>query len=225
MPINVQPAKLRDEIVKEIQKAAPSESNLKEIGRQLLKHNADPAAEAIVESYYRCLLVAYLQTEYKIEREEVPRCINSSHRAPRLVCWYSPRHDHDSITPTSWKASWKEMRDRYTPIRKHETLRRADLYVIAQGKIVSVEFKHVGSHEVSGLNGCIQQMKRYADKHAATLMVIYSTAKAGSEVRGVAQIREALGPKTPVVVVYGPRCDEPASLVTARGVRWVEIPL
>lgn len=203
MSINCPHTKLRDEIERTIRKAVPSESDIAMIAGQLRKHEADPASEAIVESYYRCLLVDHLQKTYRIEQEEVPLCINSSHRAPRLVCCATPRHRHYSIEKERWLEGWWRMRDRYTPIRRHETLRRADLYVIGQEQIVSVEFKYAGLHGIRDPSHCIEQMKRYVIRHAATMMVVYAALKPDSDVRGVADVRRALGPATPVVVVYG----------------------
>jgi hypothetical protein len=94
--------------------------------------------------------------------------------------------------------------DIYVRDQRRKSLRRADLYFVALGQIVSVEFKYVGLHGLRDAKAVAGQMRRFVENHAATLLVIYSGSKDGSEVRGVARLRDRLGPAVPVVLVYGP---------------------
>ena len=92
----------------------------------------------------------------------------------------------------------------YVRVGGRRSLRRADLYVIADGKIVSVEFKYADLHGVRDPKAVAKQMQLYVKNHKATLLVIYSGSEKGTEVKGVKKVREALGSAAPVVLVYGP---------------------
>jgi hypothetical protein len=55
--------------------------------------------------------------------------------------------------------------------------KHADLYVLAQNKIISFEFKYVGSQGLARVDECATQGNRYIDAgHAASIFVIYSSA-------------------------------------------------
>ena len=91
--------------------------------------------------------------------------------------------------------------------QRRKSLRRADLYVVAQGKIVSLEFKHVGPPGVRNPKAVAEQMRLYVKHHAATLLVIYSGSKGGSEIRGLARLHDLLdplGPTVTLVAIDGP---------------------
>ena len=75
---------------------------------------------------------------------------------------------------------------------------------MALNQIVSVEFKYVGPHGVRNAGAVAAQMRLYVKHHAATLLVIYSGTKAGTEVRGMSRLAELLDPAVPVVLLHGP---------------------
>jgi hypothetical protein len=214
--INSQPARLAAEIARKIENATPPTKRvIADIRRQLVHHKAQPAPECVVESFYRCLLTDHFQQRSHIELDDLPSFINSSHWAASLVCSASPRHSHYFIPGVNWRAAWQRMRKQYpnrvdmsVPVpHGGKSLRRADLYVVAQGQIVSIEFKYVGPNGVRNPKAVAKQMELYVKHHAATLLVIYSSTKKRSEVRGLARLGELLdrlGSAVTLVVPHGP---------------------
>ena len=52
--------------------------------------------------------------------------------------------------------------------------KRADLYVAAADKVVSVEFKYVGVTGLRDVGGCAAQLGLHAAHHAEAISVLYS---------------------------------------------------
>jgi len=212
--INVQPAALVAEVGRVIEKATPSEQDVFEVRRQVLARQAhlglqDRAApECVAESFFRCLVIDHLQCHYRVALEEIPDWINSSHTATRRVCSTPSRHSHHHIADTDWAEGWRRLQHRHPEVNvyvpRRRSAKRADLYLVTSDKVVSVEFKYVGQHGLRDVPACAGQMRRYVEKHAATLLAIYDGANKGSEVRGVDQLRSLFGPALSVVVVSGP---------------------
>jgi hypothetical protein len=211
MSINCQPVKLRDEIAAKIQSALPREEDVEEVRWQLLRQKAEATSELIVECFYRCLVTDELQRRYRIGLDDLPSCVNSSHVAARRVCWVGSPHAHQSIQPKPWARAWDDLRERHPEAdnwlpdqRRRETLRHADLYVVAQDRIVSVEFKYVSVQGVKHPEAIVEQMQRYVDKHAATLLVVYSDSDDKRVGRSMVQLTKLLDPPVPVVLLRGP---------------------
>jgi hypothetical protein len=210
MSINIQPGELRDEIATAILSVRPQDEEVPRIREQLLNQKYEATSELIVECFYRCLVTDDLQRRYGIGLDDLPSCVNSSHVPPRRVCGVGSPHTHGTISLLLWKWAWKQMQkqhpevDNGSPVQRgSEALRHADLYVVAQEQVVSVEFKYVGVAGVRNAKAVAAQMQRYVEKHAATLLVIYSGTEAGSEVQGMARLRKWLDPAVPVVLLHG----------------------
>jgi hypothetical protein len=216
--ICVQPAALVAEIARVIEEARPSKRDVLEVRRQVLARQAhlgleDRAApECVAESFFRCRVIDHLQRRFRIELEAIPDCINSSHTATRGVCSAPARHSHQHIADAEWAKAWRRLQHQHPEVnvyvRGRRSAKRADLYLVTREEVVSVEFKYVGRHGLRDVPACAAQMRRYVEKHAATLLAIYDGANNGSEVRGVDRLRSLLGPAVRIVVVSGP--DIPA---------------
>lgn len=216
--IKTQPAVLAAEIAGVIQAATPSEQDIMEVQRQVLCRHAElrlgkkAAPEEVIEGFYRCLVIDHVQRRFKVDRGEIPSCINSSHTATRGVCIARSRHNHHHITDAEWRTAWLRFQKQHHEVNirvsEKQSLRRADLYLVAQGGIVSVEFKYLGSHGSLDVEGCAVQMRRYVENHAATLLVIYANSVDKNEVRGLDRLRRLLGPAVHVILVCGPTAQQ-----------------
>ncbi|MGD1154025.1 MAG: hypothetical protein ABR911_14280 [Syntrophales bacterium] len=166
------------------------------------------APEEVIEGFFRCLLTDHLQRRFKVELSEISSCINSSHTAVRGICIAGSRHRHQDIKDAEWEKAWLRFQKQHREVNictsEGRSSRRADLYLVAQGGIVSVEFKYLGSHGSLNVEGCAVQMHRYVEKHAATLLVIYTSSSDGKEVRGLKELRRRLGSAVHVILVHGP---------------------
>ena len=212
--INTQPAVLASEVANIFRAVTPSEQDIAEVQRQLLCRHADLplrekiAPEEVIEGFFRCFLTDHLQRRFKVELVDIPSCINSSHTAVRGICIEKSQHSHQSITDAEWKKAWPRFKDQHPEVNIYVPGRRsalrADLYLVAQGGIVSVEFKYLGSRGALNVNGCVAQMRRYVENHAATLLVIYANSSDGKEVRGLDRLRNRLDPSVHVIFVSGP---------------------
>jgi hypothetical protein len=212
--ITLQPAALLTKLAWVITSATPRGRDIEEVRRQLLERKArlglqdQVAAEYVAESFFRCAITDYVQRRFQVDPGAVPESINSSHKATRGVCWRPSQHRHQQIADGAWTSAWRLLQKQYPAVnvrdREAQPAKRADLYLVAQRKVVSVEFKYVGPHGVRDVSACAAQMRRYVEKHAATLLVIYDGARRRDEVPGMGRLRNCLGPTVPVIVVPGP---------------------
>ena len=206
--INCEPGSLAADISARIEAVMPRRQDIEKIRGQLLGLEAQATPELIVESFYRCVLTDWLQRKYAIGVDRLPDAVNSSHRAARLVCNARSVHPHSSISPAAWESAWQRLRptaDIYVPnTGGGRSLKRADLYVVTAGQVVSIEFKYVERHGLRDPKGIAEQMQRFVKYHAATILVIYSGSHNRSDVPGVAQVRRGLPQCVPIVVISGP---------------------
>jgi hypothetical protein len=212
--INTQPALLASEIARVIQESTPGEQDLVAVQRQLLYRHAilrlakRTAPEETIESFFRCLLTDHLQRQYKINIAMIPRCISSSHTATRGICVADSDHNHQCIEETEWKKAWNYFQHQHPEVNIYipgkRRARRADLYLAAQGGIVSIEFKYIGNHGSLNIKDCADQMRGYVEHHAATMLVIYSGSNDRRTSQGMDQLCNLLGPAVNVILVNGP---------------------
>jgi hypothetical protein len=208
--IDATPAALVTRITRALQRTPPSAADLAAVRRQLMRYQAVPTAETVIESYYRCVVSDYLQRQFELALDALPDCVNSSHRAARLVCVAQRGHQHHTVTPPAWEAGWRRLRrhrgvDMYVRTAdRARSLRRADLYVIlTDGQVVSFEFKYVGPAGIRNPRACASQMGPYIKRHAATRLIIYSGTPQGGSVSGLARLRALLPADVPVLL-HGP---------------------
>jgi hypothetical protein len=204
VPIDTSPSELITDIAAAVRATLPSAQQLAAARGQLLAAGCAAPGETVIESFYRCVLTEHLQQQFRLTVAELPSCIHSSHKGPARVCVGTPAHAHNDIV--GWVREWRRFRDNHEEVDiRDPRLRRADLFVVARGRVVSVEFKYVGRAKWSDPSGaCVEQMQRYAQYHAATILVVYCGGVAERNVRGLFQLRQELGPDIPLVVVEGP---------------------
>jgi hypothetical protein len=151
--IGAKPRLLATEICDAIARSMPDRTQIRKLGQSLLRRHASlglrpvVSSEEIVDAYYRCVLTGYLAKRYILENAALPKGINSSHKAIRRVC-IAPEHSHARVADDDWRESWCLMQERNPEVNVSNagsSARRADLYVVANGQVVSVEFKYVGS--------------------------------------------------------------------------------
>jgi hypothetical protein len=211
--IGAKPKVVAREIGDEVARSTPDGTQIRELDRSLLRrHNLlklrpTVSSEEIVEGYYRCVLTAYFAKRYALDDGALPHCINSSHKAVRRVC-IVPEHRHARVEDDDWKEGWRLMQERNPEVNVRNPgggARRADLHVVANGQIVSVEFKYVGSAGLRDVRECAAQLRRHAAQHAEAVLVLYS----GSHDRVSEQVvdelrRHVASPTARVVRVCGP---------------------
>lgn len=212
--ITVEPAALAAEIASLIESAKPRPQAVHAVRDALLDRKVQlglvrgAAAEYVAETLFRCLVIDHLQGRFRLAPRELPRCINSSHRAGRRVCGVPSSHCHNLVSDADWAEGWRRLKEEHPKVNVNDPSRpsagRADLYVITRNAVVSVEFKYSGRTGLSDIRGCATQMRRYAQQHAATLLAIYDGASNGTALQAANQLRGLLGPAVPVVVVSGP---------------------
>lgn len=212
--INLEPAALVAEVAMLLENATPSREDVFEVRRQVLARQAQlglrdrAAPECVAESFFRCVVIDHLQRRCRLALEELPYCINSSHTAARGVCRTPSRHSHSQISDTDWAKGWRRLQREHPEVNVYvpgrQSAKRADLYLVTRDEVVSVEFKYVGRQGVRDVRGCAAQMRRYVDKHAATLLTIYDGGSNGGEVRRADHLCSQLGPAVRVVIVPGP---------------------
>ncbi len=147
--------------------------------RQAMLKRGAPSEECVVESLLRCLLTHDLQTRYGLPAANVPQWVNASHVAARGVCVSRRLHEH-VIEDEVWDRSWIEFQAAHAEVNIHVPGRtspaRADLFLMASGGIVSVEFKYLRPGSLPNVNSCVEQMARYLRHHAASVFVAYAAA-------------------------------------------------
>jgi hypothetical protein len=176
-----------DEIAGLVQASRPTEHDILDLQEQLFsRHSELPGLEPIVSS-------------------ALPDCVNASHRAVMRVCLAVPRHDHLAIQDDQWTAGWDRMQVRHPSVNVkvpgRRSSRHADLYVIAGGHVVSLEFKYVAGKSLRDPEACIEQMRRHAEHHEHGLFVVYS---ASGTTPDLSQVRSGLLANARLVHVDGP---------------------
>ena len=150
--INANPMVVAADIQKVVERSVPDRAGLRSLHRQLLQCHSllrlQPAAlsEEVVEVYFRCLITHSLAGQDDLGEAVIPNCINSSHRAVRRVC-AAPGHTHATTEDHAWQLGWSAMRHKNPEVDivvARSSSKRADLYVAAADKVVSVEFEYVG---------------------------------------------------------------------------------
>jgi hypothetical protein len=197
--------------IERVLKSAPSSSDaVTAIQRRLAEFGAAAAAETVIESYYGCLVTEHLRRRFDIDPAALPLTINTSHRAVRRVCVMPGKHLHSKVLKEHWAKDWQTLRktkkgvDIYVQTDDGKrSLRHADLYVIAAGQIISLEYKYAGPTGLSRPEECADQMGPYLAAHAATRLVVYSGTPSGTSVRGLDTLTGLLPADVPLVV-YGP---------------------
>jgi len=237
--ISKEPAVFAREIAHFVEQTVPTLGDIRSLGDQLLVRHAvlrglKPVVseEEIVESFFRCQVIDYVQRQFGIAASDAPRCVSASHRATRLTCSAPAAHSHHSVLDSEWQSGWVDLQRRHPEVNIRATpsarARHADLHIVVQNTIVSFEFKHVGQ---SGLNPteCAAQANRYiAAGHAASILVVYSNAHAGhkaalerlrgllvDEIQLACSTGPAISPRT-----ADPHCrKEPLACIAADGTK------
>jgi hypothetical protein len=164
------------------------------------------SAEEVVEAYYRCVVTGYLAERYSIENAALPHCINASHKAVRRVC-VVPGHSHTQVEDRAWEEGWALMQRRNPEVNvtnARKRARRADLYVVADGQVVSVEFKYVSATGLRDWRACAAQLERHAAEHAEAILVLYSGGHDAVPREVIDQLRQRLRASARIVRVAGP---------------------
>jgi hypothetical protein len=212
--INKEPAALARKIAQFAEQVVPNEGAIRGLGDQLLSRHAmlrglKPvvSAEEIVESFFRCHVIDYLQRQFGVAASNMPRCLNSSHRATRRTCAVPAAHTHDSIQDSEWESGWLDLQ-RYPGVNIRtglsERAKHADLYVVAQNKLISFEFKYAAQQGLGRIAECAAQVNRYIGAgHAASILVVYSRDHE-SHKAALVQLRGLLGEGVQLVCTTGP---------------------
>jgi hypothetical protein len=88
------------------------------------------------------------------------------------------RHRHSSVEDVEWREGW-ELIQRRNPevnvrVQGRQSPKRADLYVVTGGRVVSIEFKYVGGGGLRDVQACAAQVRRHAAHHTEAILVLYS---------------------------------------------------
>lgn len=183
--------------------------------RQLLSRHAELrlkpkiSAEEVAEGFVRCVLLHHLQRRFALSIEAIPNCINSSHKAVRRVCAARDRHSHDGISDEAWSVAWSELQRQCPEVNVRvpgrRSAKRADLYIVARNKVVSLEFKYVGPDGLGDATACAAQVRRHAANHALAFLVLYCGAGCDVGDDALARMhRLVVDDDVRVVSVHGP---------------------
>jgi hypothetical protein len=179
-----EPRVVAREICRIVERSIPTRSQVRGLSQQLLTRHSvcrlKPvvSSEEVVEAYYRCVITAGLASRYTLAPISIPCCINSSHRAVSRVCVSPARHAHAAVEDHKWRNGWRLIQGRNPEVNVRVAGRpspkRADLYVVASGQVVSLEFKYVDPRGIRDINGCAAQVRRHAECHSQAILVLYS---------------------------------------------------
>ena len=87
----------------------------------------------------------------------------------------------------------------------HQSAKRADLYIVVSGKIVSLEFKYVGAQGLRDAAACAAQVRRYAVNHALAFLVLYCGASLDVHDDALARLNPFVGDDDiRIVGIHGP---------------------
>jgi hypothetical protein len=181
--IDVEPEILATEIGASIEGAKPVAADIVELQRQLSSRHAHLrlkpkiSSEEVAERFFRCALIHRLHQRFELHVDAIPDCVNSSHKAVRRVCVARGRHSHDGISDKAWSVAWLRLQQEHPKanvrVPGRMSPKRADLYVVARTKIVSLEFKYVGAQGLRDAAACAAQVRRHAGHHAMDFLVLY----------------------------------------------------
>ena len=149
--IEAEPRLVVREICRTAERSIPTRTQLQSLRRQLLRRHSVcrlrpvVSSEEITEGYYRCLITDALVNRHKLSRAAIPHIVNSSHCAVRRVCVVSEQHSHSAVEDGEWREGWGAIQRRNPEVNVllagRRSPKRADLYVVASRRVVSVEFK------------------------------------------------------------------------------------
>jgi hypothetical protein len=212
--IDREPKVLGAEVARVLASTAPRAGDIRLLQDQLLaRHyllrlNPDVSSEEVVESFFRCFIVHYLQQRYELRVESLPTCINSSHQAVRRVCAVPNGHRHNAITDDAWAEGWRRLQNERAGVNitvpTHRSPRRADLYVVARNKIVSFEFKYIGARRLRDAALCAAQVRLHAANHALAFLLLYCGGSVDVLNDAVARLNPGLPGNVRVLAVHGP---------------------
>jgi hypothetical protein len=206
--INAGPETVAADVHQVVERSVPDRARLQELGRQLLRRHVllglqrVVSSEEIVEAHFRCVITDRLMGRFALSALAIPSCINSSHRAVRRVCG-TPTHSHAVIEDDEWRRGWLAMQQRTPEVNIYagRSPKRADLYIVATGGVVSVEFKYVG-RGVRDVGGCAAQFGCHAAHHAEAILVLYSGTRVPDHI--IRQLTQASGTNVRALNVVGP---------------------
>ena len=210
--IDREPNVLGAEVEGVISGTAPHADHIRFLQDQLLARHSllrlKPVvlSEEVVESFFRCVIVDYLQQRYELRVESLPTCINSSHRAVRGVCALPDVHRHNGITDDAWSEGWRRLqkhRGVNIMVPPHRSPRRADLYVVARNKIVSLEFKYIGSKGLRDAASCAAQIRLHAENHELAILLLYCGASMEIMNDAVTRLQPGIPANARVLSVHG----------------------
>jgi hypothetical protein len=192
----------------------PRVEDIRRLQNQLLARHSDLrlkqviSSEEVVEGFFRCSLIHHLQERYELPTESLPCSINSSHRAVRRVCTEPSVHRHQAIADEAWADGWRrlqhERRGVNIVVPNHRSPRRADLYVVAQNKVVSFEFKYIGALGLRDAASCTAQIRLHAANHALAFLLLYCGADIEVRDQAVARLNRDVGGNVRILAVHGP---------------------
>lgn len=214
--VSAGPGALADEMASVIRASRPTAGDILDLQEQLLTRHAElglrpvVSSEEVVEGFFRCRLAEYVAHRFNVGADDLPDCVNSSHRAVRRICVSPHQHRHLAITDTEWAVGWAGMQARFPAVNirvpGRRSAKRADLYIVASRQIVSLEFKYVAGNSLRGVDACIEQMLRHAKHHTRALFVVYvapnaapDLARAAAGLLDNASLVTAAGPPIPPV--------------------------
>jgi hypothetical protein len=175
------------------------------------------SSEEVVEGFFRCSLVHHLQERCELPIESLPFCINSSHRAVRRVCTEPSAHRHQAIDDDAWAEGWRRLqrqRGVNIVVPNHRSPRRADLYVSARNKVVSVEFKYIGPLGLRKAASCAAQIRLHAANHAVAFLLLYCGTDIEVCEQAVARLNRDAGGNVRILAVHGP--ESPVARLAAQ---------
>jgi hypothetical protein len=213
--IDIEPDGLAIEIDASIAAVNPAAGVIPGLQRQLLARHAalhlkpTISSEEVVEGLVRCRLTHHLQQKFELRVDSIPACVNSSHKAVRRVCVDASRHSHGGISDKAWSAAWQRLQQEHPGVNVRvagrSAPRRADLYIVARGRIVSLEFKYIGEQGLRDAAACAAQVGRHAANHALAFLVVYCGAGAEVLDDAMARLRRLVsGGNVRVAGMHGP---------------------
>jgi hypothetical protein len=211
--INEVPEVLGAGIGSELETIKPTAAAILDLQRQLLSRHGDLglkpkiSSEEVVESFFRCCMVHYLQQRFDLHSDAIPTCINSSHKATRRVCAARRRHRHQGISDDAWAAGWLSLQTHpgvNIRVSESRSAQRADLFIVTRNTIVSFEFKYIGAAGLRDAAACARQVLLHAANHKLAFLVLYSGASGDVLDNALIDLRQRVGRNIRLVGVCGP---------------------
>lgn len=212
--IDMEPAVLATDIGASIATVRPGPADIAELQRQLLSRHVGLrlkpkiSSEEVVEGFVRCALIHHLQQRFELNVDAIPSCVNSSHKAVRRVCTARDRHSHDGVSDEAWSVAWLRLQQEHPGVNVrvpgHQSPKRADLYIVARSRIVSIEFKYVGVQGLRDATACAAQVHRHAANHALAFLVVYCGANIDVQGDALTRLSRLVGDEVRIVGIHGP---------------------